>query len=246
MLNAMRLTPLDPELFRLQTEMALAHFFAGRLDEAAGWAEKALGHQPSVQVAAATHRDVALLQRNTTAQQRQFGAEPDDTLVGTPGDGCMAALVLAGPGNDDIPLFDLWARLRRPYGRYSAAFGIDLEPVHRPAEVLVICVNTTRPWRHKDGEVLALQIDRVARLVGQPGLAQLRGVVVHQPIAFTRAEDEPNRLRGHAAALQAWTEAGTDLVMGDQHLAPLRHAAARPGASAVGRAGGHGRLVPSA
>jgi len=39
--------------------------------------------------------------------------------------------VLAVPGNHDIPLFDLWTRLRRPYARYSAAFGPDLEPVHR-------------------------------------------------------------------------------------------------------------------
>ena len=73
--------------------------------------------------------------------------------------------VLAVPGNHDIPLFDVWTRLRSPYGRYSAAFGIDLEPVHRSPELLVVCVNTTRPWRHKDGEVSALQIDRVARLV---------------------------------------------------------------------------------
>ncbi len=117
----------------------------------------------------------------------------------------LGAPLLAIPGNHDIPLFDLWARLRRPYGRYSAAFGIDLEPVHRSPEILVVCVNTTRPWRHKDGEVSAQHIDR--------------------PIAVTRAEDEPNRLRGHAAALQHWAEAGADLVMGGHihlpYLIPL-------------------------
>jgi hypothetical protein len=43
----------------------------------------------------------------------------------------LGAPVLAVPGNHDMPLFDLWARLRRPYGRYIAAFGDDLEPVHR-------------------------------------------------------------------------------------------------------------------
>lgn len=123
---------------------------------------------------------------------------------------CVGAPVLAVPGNHDIPLFDLWARLRSPYGRYSAAFGIDLEPMHRSPELLVVCVNTTRPWRHKDGEVSALQIDRVARLVAHADPAQLRVVV----IAVTRAEDEPNRLRGHSAALQTWAEAGADLVMG--------------------------------
>src|SRR5512139_230131 len=42
----------------------------------------------------------------------------------------LGAAVLAVPGNHDIPLFDLWTRLRRPYARYMAAFGTDLEPVH--------------------------------------------------------------------------------------------------------------------
>ncbi len=126
----------------------------------------------------------------------------------------LAAPVLAVPGNHDIPLFDLWARLRRPYARYSAAFGTDLEPVHRGPELLVVGVNTTRPWRHQDGEVSAPQIDRVARLLEQASPAQLRVVVVHQPIAVTRAEDEPDRLLGHAAALPRWAEAGADLVIG--------------------------------
>jgi hypothetical protein len=38
--------------------------------------------------------------------------------------------------------------------------------------------------------------------------------VVHQPVAVTRAEEAPNRLHGHAAALQRWAAAGADLVMG--------------------------------
>ena len=126
----------------------------------------------------------------------------------------LGAPVLAVPGNHDIPLFDLWARLRSPYGRYSAAFGIDLEPVYRSAELLVVGVNTTRAWRHKDGEVSALQIDRVARLVEHADPAQLRVVVVHQPIDVMRAEDLPNRLHNHTAAQQAWAAAGADIVMG--------------------------------
>jgi len=122
--------------------------------------------------------------------------------------------LLAVPGNHDIPLFDLWARLRRPYARHIAAFGADLEPVHSSPDLMVVCVNTTRAWRHKHGEVSALQIDRVARLLRGARDAQLRVVVLHQPVAVTRAEDVPNRLRGHAAALQRWAAAGADLVMG--------------------------------
>jgi len=51
--HATRLSPLDPEMFRIQAGMALAHFFAGRFDTAAHWAEKSLGNLPSLLVSAA-------------------------------------------------------------------------------------------------------------------------------------------------------------------------------------------------
>lgn len=126
----------------------------------------------------------------------------------------LGAPVLAVPGNHDIPLLDWWARLRHPYARYIAAFGTDLEPVHRSADLMVVCVNTTRAWRHKHGEVSRRQVDRVARRLEGAESAQLRVVVVHQPVAVTRTEDLSNRLRGHADALERWAAAGADLVMG--------------------------------
>lgn len=122
--------------------------------------------------------------------------------------------VLAIPGNHDIALFDLWARLTRPYARYSAVFGAELEPVHDTADLLVVGVNTTRAWRHKNGEVSLAQIDRVAELLCAARPQQLRLVVVHQPVAVTLASDRSNLLRGHRAATQAWSAAGADLVMG--------------------------------
>jgi len=122
--------------------------------------------------------------------------------------------LFAVPGNHDLPLFDLWTRLRSPYGRYEAAFGTELEPVHSSPELLLLCVNTTRAWRHKHGELSGQQIDRVAQALAGAGAAQLRVVVVHQPMAVTRAEDARHRLRGYEAALRRWSEAGADLVMG--------------------------------
>ena len=139
--------------------------------------------------------------------------------------------LLAVPGNHDIPLFDLWTRLRRPYARHVAVFGTELEPLHASPDLMVVCVNTTRAWRHKHGEVSALQIDRVARTLSRARAEQLRVVVVHQPVAVTRSDDVPNLLRGHAAALQRWATAGADLVMGGHiHLPYVMalHGLARP------------------
>jgi 3',5'-cyclic AMP phosphodiesterase CpdA len=126
----------------------------------------------------------------------------------------LGAPVLAIPGNHDIALFDLWARLTRPYARFTAEFGHELEPVHDTADLLVVGVNTTRAWRHKNGEVSPAQIHRVAQRLSAAGAAQLRVVVVHQPGAVTLPSDQTNLLRGHQAATQAWAAAGADLVMG--------------------------------
>jgi 3',5'-cyclic AMP phosphodiesterase CpdA len=126
----------------------------------------------------------------------------------------LVAPVLAVPGNHDIALFDLWSRLTKPYARYATAFGSDTEPTHASADWLVIGVNTTRAWRHKNGEVSTTQIDRVARRLSTASPEQLRVVVVHQPLAVTESRDQPNLLRGHTEAQQVWAAAGADLLMG--------------------------------
>lgn len=144
----------------------------------------------------------------------------------------LAAPLLAIPGNHDIPLFDLWARLRRPYARHCAAFGADLEPTHASDGLMVLGVNTTRPWRHKHGEVSRPQIERVVRSLAGARPGQLRVVVVHQPVAVTHAADAPNLLRGHAEALRHWADAGADLVLGGHihqpFVARLAHGLSRP------------------
>ena len=126
----------------------------------------------------------------------------------------LGAPLLAVPGNHDIALFDLWARLTRPYARYAAAFGSDTEPTYSSPQCLVIGVNTTRAWRHKNGEVSSAQIDRVARQLRAATAEQLRVVVVHQPLAVTEDRDRVNLLRGHAGALKEWAAAGADLLLG--------------------------------
>ena len=57
--RAMRMSPLDPELYRMEAGLATAHLFAGRFDAASSWAEKAFRELPSflmvVSVIAASH-----------------------------------------------------------------------------------------------------------------------------------------------------------------------------------------------
>jgi len=119
-----------------------------------------------------------------------------------------------------------------PYARYQAAFGDELEPAWSSAEWLVLGVNTTRWWRHKQGEVSARQVDRVARRLRAAAPEQLRVVVVHQPMGVICHSDRRNLLRGHAGAADAWAAAGAQLVLGGHihlpYLCPLPAPAGRP------------------
>ncbi len=127
--------------------------------------------------------------------------------------------VLAIPGNHDIPLLDLGARVLAPYARYSAAFGDDLEPSFRAPDCLVLGVKTTRRYRHVDGEISERQRERVARTLRNATAAQLRVVVLHQPVAVPRASEQHNVVHGAESAVRAWAEAGVDVILaGHIHL----------------------------
>ncbi len=136
--------------------------------------------------------------------------------------------VLTLPGNHDIPLYNVAARMFSPYAGYMAAFGDVLEPEVATDGLLVIGVNTTRPARHKDGEVSRTQVERVAGRLRQAKRETLRVVVTHQPACVLRAEDEKDRLRGADAAIRAWSQAGADLVLGGHiHLPYVGDACSR-------------------
>jgi 3',5'-cyclic AMP phosphodiesterase CpdA len=131
--------------------------------------------------------------------------------------------LVAIPGNHDIPLFHLAARLFSPYERYTEAFGTDLEPVFESAEWLVVAVNTTRWYRHEDGEVSPAQVERVEARLAAALPSQLRVVVTHQPVMVTRQEDMHNRLHGRETAVARWCAAGADLILGGHiHLPFVR------------------------
>ncbi len=122
--------------------------------------------------------------------------------------------MLSLPGNHDIPLFNLLVRVVAPWHGYQRAFGKDLEPVLELPDAVLVGVNTTRPERHKDGEVSTQQIRRVVGMLANVSRDKLRIVVTHQPACVMRTEDETNRLHGGHDAVKAWSEAGADLVLG--------------------------------
>ena len=124
------------------------------------------------------------------------------------------AQMVSLPGNHDIPLFNAFARVLHPYAAYQKAFGQVLEPGLMTPALCLLTVNTTRWWRHKNGEVSVAQIDRVCEQLSRAAPEQLRVVVVHQPVHVLRPQDEHDRLRGWQPAVRAWAAGGADIVMG--------------------------------
>jgi len=163
-----------------------------------------------VRMAHATAPDVLVVSGDLTqrATAHQFAAARHFV------DRLGVAVMLAIPGNHDISLHKPWERLLRPYAAMQAAFGSVLETAYATDDLLLVTVNTTRAYRHKNGEVSASQIERVAERLRAATPRQARIVVTHQPIAVARPQDEPDLLRGGGAALQAWAAAGADVVLG--------------------------------
>lgn len=121
---------------------------------------------------------------------------------------------LAIPGNHDIPLFNLAARLFWPYANYLREFA-SVASVHDSNRLRVIALNTTRPSRHKNGVLSREQVDHVVDELKQARPGQLRIVVMHQPVVVERAQDQHDCLRGPVReAIERWSEAGADLVLG--------------------------------
>ena len=87
--------------------------------------------------------------------------------------------VPAIPGNDDIPLFDLWSRLRRPYACHETALGPVRDHEFIDAGWHLLMLDTKRWWRHKNGEVSQEQLEstRQRLLATPPGV--LKVVVTH-------------------------------------------------------------------
>lgn len=167
-----------------------------------------------VQLAASQRPEVVVVSGDVTqrARRAQFAAARAflDRL------GVPTQVVI--PGNHDIPLFNVAARILRPYGGYARVFGRDLSPVHEDAELLVVGVNTTRPWRHKHGELSREQVQQSAARLRRGHVHQLKVVVVHQPVHVVTAADVVNLVRTRElsldAALRRWADAGADVVLG--------------------------------
>jgi 3',5'-cyclic AMP phosphodiesterase CpdA len=109
------------------------------------------------------------------------------------------------PGNHDVPLYNVIARLFDPLGGYKQFITRELMPTIMVDGVWLIGVNTTRPIRWKSGRIDAETLRGVEASVRRAPATAVKILVAHHPF------DAPGRET--APSLQLLTSAGIDVFL---------------------------------
>jgi 3',5'-cyclic AMP phosphodiesterase CpdA len=119
--------------------------------------------------------------------------------------------MLIVPGNHDVPLYNVAARMFLPLRNYKKYISSNLSPFFRDEEIVVTGVSTARALTLIGGRINEQQIEEIAnRLEGVPEEV-IKIVVTHHPFDFT----VPKKLLvGRAKkAMQTFSRLGIDLFL---------------------------------
>jgi 3',5'-cyclic AMP phosphodiesterase CpdA len=121
------------------------------------------------------------------------------------------------PGNHDVPLFNLFARVFDPLGGYKRHIAADLAPTFVDPPVVIVGLDTTCPSSVKSARVHARDIERICGYVQQFRPEDIRILVAHHPF-------DP----GNYPELQTLTRCGIDVILtGHLHVSGSSHTAHR-------------------
>ncbi len=132
---------------------------------------------------------------------------------------------LCVPGNHDVPLYDVVRRFMSPVGRYRRYVMDELRPVFRDEQLLVVGLNTARPFSPtldgfwKDGRISAEQLLDVHLLAAETPDELFKIVVTHHPF-IPPMHDRPHGIvRGAARALRTLESVGVEVLLaGHLHM----------------------------
>ncbi len=118
---------------------------------------------------------------------------------------------IAVPGNHDIPLYNIAARLFWPRAAYRHHIAETVEPVLYTDAARLIGVDTTDPLRVQRGRISDAQIARVCAEIAKDD-GRLAVIVAHHPFHQDPAV-EKNLMHGAPRALEAWSECGPHVIL---------------------------------
>jgi 3',5'-cyclic AMP phosphodiesterase CpdA len=119
--------------------------------------------------------------------------------------------VLAVPGNHDLPY--TLGRFTRPFAEWERCVG-PTEPSYVSDRVVVLGLNSARPWRQQGGALQAAQLERLTARAEAAPAGALRVVALHHQLAAPPWRARRKRpLSRRDAVLRAFAAAGVELVL---------------------------------
>jgi len=128
------------------------------------------------------------------------------------------------PGNHDVPLHNVVARLRSPLDFYRRYISDDLAPYYRDEEIAVLGINTARSLTWKNGRISREQVIASCEQLERSTGDVVRMIVTHHPFDLP-ASYRPRHLVGRARmAMVAFAACNVDLFLsGHLHASSITH-----------------------
>jgi 3',5'-cyclic AMP phosphodiesterase CpdA len=119
--------------------------------------------------------------------------------------------LLVIPGNHDIP-YTFPARFTRPWAEFERQWET-VEPVFRSEELVVVGLNSVRPWRHQSGAIRSGQIARTAELLADAPGGALRVVALHHHLIGAPWRSRKRPVSNRSEVLAGLVDAGAELIL---------------------------------
>jgi 3',5'-cyclic AMP phosphodiesterase CpdA len=137
--------------------------------------------------------------------------------------------LLVVPGNHDVPLFNLAARLLDPYGGYRRHIQEELEPAFENGEIVAVGLNSARAFPfHGGGRLNEAQVSRAAARLRAAAMPALKIVVTHHPFDLPDTHGDEHLVGRSDMAMRQLADAGADVFLaGHLHVSHVGHSARR-------------------
>lgn len=122
------------------------------------------------------------------------------------------AAVIAVPGNHDIPLGNIYARIFHPYRGYETIFKQNLEQNIVLEDVCITTLNSTSRWRHIQGAFQNSYLEK--QFQENYSHCKVRIVAFHHPMDCAKHIDDKNLLKGRNNVIDFFNSFDVDMVLG--------------------------------
>jgi 3',5'-cyclic AMP phosphodiesterase CpdA len=120
---------------------------------------------------------------------------------------------LVVPGNHDVPLYNVAARLLWPLAGFKRHITRDLSPVFRSPRMVVLGLNSARSLVVKNGRVNEDQLEHVRKTLCEIDPSVVKVVVTHHPFDLPGGHGESERIGRADEAMAEFARCGVDVLL---------------------------------